>query len=288
MLSKTDLPAAATSALQRLRPQWRLADVCDIEPLTGGYSNDNYALRYQNGAYVLRVVRPSATPVDRAFERRLLMGPIALLTAPLIAYALPEGHMLTRRVVGPLLIDTEPSCDALARYLARLHQRIPPLGRRYDVVQVIGRDLRTAAERGEAAPPFIAKAYANLPFPTVQQRPCHNDLNPWNVIVSAADPARWCTIDWEFAGDNDPLFDLMCAAGGLGWSLSQIDALIDAYQEYSESVRSPTTTQRRALWRAYLLREYAWALVQRASGNGRNEIAAQLTRSGDALADLMT
>jgi Ser/Thr protein kinase RdoA (MazF antagonist) len=281
-----DVPVAA-AALQRLRPRWHVADVHDVERLPGGYSNDNYALRYQDAAYVLRVVRPSAAPVDRTFERGLLMGPIALLTAPLIAYTLPEGHMLTRKVVGPLLIETQPSCDDLARYLARLHQRIPPLGRRYDVVQVIGRDLRIAAERGEPTPPLIARAYANLPPPAVQQRPCHNDLNPWNVIVSAADPTRWCTIDWEFAGDNDPLFDLMCTAGGFGWSIEQMDTLIDAYQEYSESARSPTTAQRRALWRAYLLREYAWALVQRASGNERDEIAEQLNRSGTALAELM-
>jgi aminoglycoside phosphotransferase (APT) family kinase protein len=286
MLRLADIPAAS-GALQRLRPQWRLADVRDVEHLAGGYSNDNYALSYRDAGYVLRVVRPTATPVDRAFERRLLTGPIALLTAPLIAYTLPDGHMLTRRVAGPLLIDTEPSSDDLARYLARLHQRIPPLGRRYDVVQIIGRDLNTAAERGEPTPPMIAKAYTNLPTPAARQTPCHNDLNPWNVIVSAADPVRWCTIDWEFAGDNDPLFDLMCTAGGLGWDIEQIDALIDAYQEYSESSRSPTTTQRRALWRAYLLREYAWALVQRACGNERNEIGEQLSRSGAALAELM-
>lgn len=285
-MSSSNIPAAAAAALQRLRPQWRLADVRDFELLPGGYSNDNYALNHQSASYVLRVVRPSASAVDRTFERRLLLGPIALLTAPLIAYVLPDGHMLTRRVAGPLLVDTRPSCDDLAKYLARLHQRIPPLGRRYDVVQIIGRDLRAAAERGEQVPPVIAKAFTNLPFPTVQQRPCHNDLNPWNVIVSAADPARWCTIDWEFAGDNDPLFDLLCIAGGLGWDMEKTDALIEAYREHSESARSPTVSQRRVLWRAYWLREYAWALVQRACGNTRDEIEAQLTRSAAALAEL--
>src|SRR5262245_52430111 len=195
MLALSDLPAAS-AALLRLRPQWRLEDVHDVEHLAGGYSNDNYALSYQDAAYVMRVVRPAVTPVDRAFERRLLAGPIALLTAPLIAYILPEGHMLTRRVGGPLLIETEPSSDDLARYLARLHQRIPPLGRRYDVIQTIGRDLNIAAERGESTPPLIARAFANLPTLAARQTPCHNDLNPWNVIVSAADPVRWCTIDW--------------------------------------------------------------------------------------------
>ena len=160
------------------------------------------------------------------------------------------------------------------------------LGRRYDVGQAVARDLRAASERGEHPPAWIAKVYSNLPSPTGQLRPCHNDLNPWNVIVSAADPTRWCTLDWEFAGDNDPLFDLTCLAEGLGWSLDTTDALIDSYLELIESARAPTTSQRRTIRKAYFLREYAWALAQLAAGNRRAEIEAQLTRSEAALNDL--
>jgi Ser/Thr protein kinase RdoA (MazF antagonist) len=281
-----ELPDAAVAALKRLRPRWQVGDVRGVEHLIGGYSNDNYGLTHQNADYVLRVVRASATPVDRNFERRLLMGPVALLTAPLTAYVLPEGHMLTRKVAGPLLVQTEPTPVDLARYLARLHLRMPPLGRRYDVAATIARDLRSAAQRGEQTPPWIATAYSMLPSAALQLRPCHNDLNPWNVIVSATDPVRWCTLDWEFAGDNDPLFDLLCLAGGLGWSIEQTDALIDAYLEFSESPRAPTTAQRRTVRLAYLLREYAWALAQRAVGNHRSEIDEQLNRSAAALREL--
>ena len=38
------------------------------------------------------------------------------------------------------------------------------------------------------------------------------DLNPWNVIVTEA---RWETIDWEFVGNHDPLFDLITLHQGL-------------------------------------------------------------------------
>jgi thiamine kinase-like enzyme len=278
-----DLPSDAALALKRLRPQWRIDEVSDVELLVGGYANDNYALTYRDADYVLRIARASAVAVDRAFEKRLLSGPIALLTAPLVAYLLPEGHMLTRRVAGPLLVDARPQRAAVAQYLARLHLRMPPLGRRYDLVQTIGRDLRVAAQRGEAAPPWFAKEHESLTRAALQIRPCHNDLNPWNVIVSASDPARWCTLDWEFAGDNDPLFDLVCVAEGLGWSIDETDELIDLYLEHIESSRSPTTPQRRTIRKAYFLREYAWALAQLASGNRRPEIEAQLARATDAL-----
>jgi thiamine kinase-like enzyme len=191
--------------------------------------------------------------------------------------------MLTRRVAGPLLVEAKPDRAAVAQYLARLHLRIPPLGRRYDLVQTIGRDLRVAAQRGELPPPWFAKEHESLTRAALQVRPCHNDLNPWNVIASAADPARWCTLDWEIAGDNDPLFDLICLAEGLGWSLDETDALIDEYLELIESPRAPTTQQRRTIRKGYFLREYAWALAQLAAGNRRVEIEAQLQRSAEAL-----
>ena len=281
-----DLPHEAALALKRLRPQWQLDAVADVGLLPGGYANDNYEFKYRDAEYVLRVARSSPVSIDRAFEKRLLGGPVALLTAPLVAYVLPEGHMLTRKVPGPLLVDAARDRAAVAQYLARLHLRMPQLGRRYDIVQTIARDLRVAAQHGEAAPPWFAKEHESLTRAALQVRPCHNDLNPWNVIVSAADPGRWCTLDWEFAGDNDPLFDLTCLAEGLGWSVDETDALIDAYLELIESPRSPTTPQRRTIRKAYFLREYAWALAQLAIGNRRPEIEAQLARSAERLFEL--
>ena len=281
-----ELPNDAALALKKLRPQWRIESVTAVQLLPAGYANDNYRLTYLGADYVLRIARQSPLPIDRAFEKRLLGGPVALLTAPLVAYLLPEGHMLTRKVAGPLLVDAAQDRTAVAQYLARLHSRMPPLGRRYDLVLAIGRDLKVAAQHGEATPAWFAKEHESLARAVLQLRPCHNDLNPWNVIVSAADPARWCTLDWEFAGDNDPLFDLTCVAEGLRWSIDETDALIDAYLELIESSRSPTAPQRRAIRKAYFLREYAWALAQLAIGNRRPEIEAQLARSAARLAEL--
>ena len=92
------------------------------------------------------------------------------------------------------------------------------------------RSARGGATRREPAR-LVREEHESLTRAALQVRPCHNDLNPWNVIVSAADPGRWCTLDWEIAGDNDPLFDLICVSEGLGWSLEETDKLIDEYLE---------------------------------------------------------
>src|ERR1700750_851731 len=114
-----DLPDEAVSALKRLRPQWQLDAVADVGLLPGGYANDNYQLTYRDADYVLRIARPAPTSIDRAGEKRLVGGPVPLHTAPLVAYLLPEGHMLTRKVAGPLLVDTTAERSAVAQYLAR-------------------------------------------------------------------------------------------------------------------------------------------------------------------------
>ena len=278
----TELPDAAVRALHRLLPNWRPGELRSVERLPGGYNNDNYRFERAGEAFVLRVVRPQADPLDRAFEHRLLSGSIGRLAPPLIAFDATAGHMLTRLVRGPLLVDAAAPTEAVARYLHHLHNSLPSLERNYAVTEVVEQNFAAAAAHGRHAPRWISALISTLDCGTLGHVPCHNDLNPWNVIVCEPDPTRWCTLDWEFAGNNNPLFDVLCLAGGMTWPDEQADALIDEYHQRCGRP-SPTDRQRLSTWQAYWLREYAWAFAQHAQGNARAEIVAQLRRSAAAL-----
>ncbi|MDE0349304.1 MAG: hypothetical protein OXM56_06320, partial [Gammaproteobacteria bacterium] len=78
-------------------------------------------------------------------------------------------------------------------------------------------------------------------------------------------------LDWEFAGDNDPLFDVVCLGRGLGYDEAGMERLTAAY--YGDA----TVPARRILDTRILfeLREYAWAVGQLALGNDRAEIRDQ-------------
>ena len=119
------LPIAAARALGQLEPDWPLTEVSNVEWLSGGYSNDNYAFEFAGRSYVLRVVRSHVRSVDRGFERQLLEGPLEGVAPPLVAFHTAEGHMLTQRVHGPLLVDAAVGVDAVVRYLEHLHRRMP-------------------------------------------------------------------------------------------------------------------------------------------------------------------
>ena len=227
-------------------------------------------------AYVLRVVEGAA---PGSFERDYL----ALDIAPdVVAYAASRGHLLTRWIPGQVLADSPPSPGEAGGYLADLHARIPTGLNRYD----FDREVATMFRQAGKVDSRVQACFEETAWRPATWRGCHNDLNPWNIIrVEGGEEAvRFRTLDWESAGDNDPLFDLAGLCLGLGWGMEQARACHDAYRQAGGG-GGATDTRLRCTFRAFLIREYAWAAAQLATGNDRDEIRAQVATSRDALAN---
>ncbi|MDE0349105.1 MAG: phosphotransferase, partial [Gammaproteobacteria bacterium] len=189
---------AVRVALRGLMPEWRVQTVDHVSYLPGGYANDNYRFEYEGGAYALRIARhPGA---DRRAEALFLQ----LASAPeVVAFDLPTGHLLTRWIDGALLADSPVPPETAAAYVQALHAEIPSGVRSYDPREAIHRDLAGAGKLARNA----VLALERLDWTPAGLGGCHNDLNPWNVLCTER---GWRTLDWEFAGDNDPLFDVVC------------------------------------------------------------------------------
>jgi aminoglycoside phosphotransferase (APT) family kinase protein len=273
-----------TAVLARLVPRWDTGAIEITGRLPGGLSNVNVALRYGGRAFVLRICRPRIPgAIDRVLEYALLTDALSTVTAPLVAFALPEGHLLTRRVPGPLLADTTPSPDALARFVFGLHARLRRFGRPHPLVAHIRTWFDVAESAGAPADPAWRRALADLP-PLAATAPCHNDLNPWNVVARTDSPRHWCTLDWEWCGDHDPLFDVVALCEGL--ELPR-DALREVAERYARmrALDSYDAARLDVVRRWFHLREVAWASAMQARVGTMPEFDAQLSRSGTALAD---
>lgn len=255
-MSKTlpgQAPEQALAVIARLRPDWA-GRASNLAYLPGGYSNANYRFSIDDCDYVVRI---GGKRVARDAEIEYLqrgLGP------NLVAFD-AAGAMITEWVDGRLLIDEPPSPQQAGRYIASLHERIPMGVRRYDYWQVVAGYMALA----EHIDP-VAQAAFERHWQGAALTGCHNDLNPWNIIRDRGD---WHTLDWEFAGDNDPLFDLVAFCAHLGWGESDTWSCLRAYGgDWSEEHFIAT---REAFW----LREYAWAMSEMAQGNAREEVRSQ-------------
>ena len=267
---RTTRRQAVLSVVRALLPTWRPERIESVTYLPGGYANDNYRLEYGGAAYALRIARhPGA---DRRAEARFLQ----VASAPnVVAFDLASGHLLTRWIDGTLLADAPVPPPTAAAYLQALHAEIPRGVRRYDPRAAIRRDLSAADTPATAALTVLDQ----IDWSPTDLGGCHNDLNPWNVLRTER---GWRTLDWEFAGDNDPLFDVVCLGRGLGYDDSHLERLAAAY--YGTSPVPPSRILDTHI--LFELREHAWAVRQIALGNDRAEIRAQADTTERALRDL--
>lgn len=255
--------------LRRLMPEWDPHRVGMISVLPGGYSHRNYRITYSAEAFVIRLPAAGASAEDARFEGGWLRGLPAGLGAEIVAFDPETGALLSRWIDAPLLVDTTPAPQELADYLVALHRRMPGLYRRYDLPSQVRQWLGHSAQ-----PAAVLKARRRLVPTGALARPCHNDLNPWNILC---DPGGWRTLDWEWVGLNDPLFDLVTLGLGVGVSAAELRGMAAGYLARQEPPGGNGLEER--LEQAVLgfwLREYAWAFDARRRGNARAEVEAQL------------
>lgn len=266
------------AALARLVPTWPAARIRNVRHLPGGYANDNYAFDLDGETFVVRVPRSEAlvpsglSPcASRSAERRYL----TLAAAPqVVALDALGGAKITRFIKGPCLAEAPPPPAHAGPWLRSLHTNIPSGVRRYDPIAAARADLALVEDVAPAAAAALRRGWR-----PGGRRGCHNDVNPWNVVRAAG---GWRTLDWELAGDNDPLFDVVALAHGLGYDGVARQALLRAY--YS-APPSPARVHEALI--AFQLREYAWARRQEHLGNLRPEVRQQAAAAAKALAQLL-
>lgn len=244
----------------------------EVRELSGGLSNRTLRVTAIDGAPLDVVVRlPSASPLatPRATEHRNTVTAAASGTAPaVVEFAAPDGPLvvehLDARTLGPAEIRAD--LGRVAALCRRLHD-----GPRFDGDLDLGAvvrhyeelvdDLRTWRPAGHAdLAPTVARILAVLrahPAPTV---PCHNDLPGGNVLD---DGRRLWLVDFEFAANSEPWFELGNLAGGAALEPGQVDELVTAY----DGGAGPRHLARTLLWSTVCSWSWVlWASVQEAVG----------------------
>ena len=186
-----------------------------------GLTNVNYRITMNGERYMLRVSGKNTQRlgIDRNHELAALHAAAAAGIGPeVIAFLLPEGHLITRWIDGQHWkmdeFRTPENVRRLTRLVKRLHA-LPPNGATFSPFRRVEFFQETAREFGVPFPPnFNDFLNSMVKVEAEQQRDqsewlrfCHNDLVSVNYLYCKKD-ASIKVLDWEFAGMGDIYYDL--------------------------------------------------------------------------------
>ncbi|WP_338185601.1 choline/ethanolamine kinase family protein [Jatrophihabitans sp.] len=242
----------------------------EFEPLPGGLTNRNYRIVAADSTVaVARISSDSSAQlaIDRDAEfRNACIAAESGVAPQVLGYAVGLGISVVEWIDGrtfePADLDDSETLVRLAAACRRLHAS-EPFVTDFDMFEILHRYLDIVQRNGYRIPasyteylPLAARIEAALavhPEPVV---PCHNDLLAANLMsedLPDGGQQLWL-IDYEYAGNNDPCFELGNIASESHLSVDRLDELVAAYFGAPSRARS-------ARARLYaLMSNYGWTL----------------------------
>jgi thiamine kinase-like enzyme len=232
----------------------------------GGLTNRNYRITIGPESYVLRLAGAgTAAYIDRRAEKHNAeVAAAAGVNAEVLFFDVESGTLLARYLDGAETMSARTFEDLTrveraARTFRQMHRFQQPFRGRFDVFAQID-DYLALLRRNQARIPegydalhqeadAARRALADNPAPLA---PCHNDPLAENFIDT---PARMFLVDWEYAGMNDPMWDLGDLSVEAGFGPEQDAALLGAYFE-----GPPPPAQRGRMVLAKGLCDLVWTL----------------------------
>lgn len=251
-MTRTEPPSAILDSV----PGWQGAS---WQPLPGGQTNKTYLVEAHGEKAVLKIdAAPRSAPFNTRFEESRIQKQAASVGLASDVLYVEETVYLAAHVKGRTWSPSDLAIDdnlvRLAQALRRLHA-LPLTGRTFDAAGAARQYLDDIGDED----PVIAEQYVALI--ESMRRPgnlcfCHNDLVAENII--AAPDVMF--LDWEYACDNDPFFDLATIVAHHELSNQQAELLLDAYFDGDGSRWRAQLVEQERLYDAL---HWLWAAVRR-------------------------
>lgn len=220
-MSRANTPEAVLSRI----PGWEGAK---NRQLAGGLTNQTYLVEQAGRRAVLKIDSALRTTPYSSREAEARIQTVAAESdlAGRVLFA-DSTVYLTEYLEGGIWtcadLDDENKLIDLANALRRLHA-LPLTGRTFDAKLAAHKYMDMIGAAGTQKFSRCMDIIESMPAPQ-KLRCCHNDLVVENII--ATPELRF--IDWEYACDNDPFFDLATIVAHHQLPAGQIDILMGAY-----------------------------------------------------------
>jgi thiamine kinase-like enzyme len=199
-----------------------------ISELDGGLTNRTWLVEQDHRKAVLKI---DASPRGAPYNSRLVEAGIQSIAAGhglanAVLYA-DELTLLTEDVDGVVwegaCLELDDNIELVARTLRRLHS-MPLSGRSFDSIVAAKRYVAKIHNADAALVEHCTRVIATMRLPH-NLCCCHNDLVAGNIITTPG----MKFLDWEYACDNDPFFDLATIVEHHELSEDVSTRLLDAY-----------------------------------------------------------
>lgn len=219
-----------SEALSKI-PGWD-GDAATCTELRGGLTNRIHVVEREGQKYILRLdaKHTDAFNLDRRCEMSVLVQAAGSGLAPEVIFSDTDaGILLSAFVPGRIWqvsdLDDNGNVEDLAELLREIHD-LPACGIAFNASRIARRYVENLSSN-HSLHPFGVRCQEIIEIidGSGVSCCCHNDLVVENIISSS----RLMLLDWEYACDNDPLFDLASLIGYHDLSDKRAQVLLSAY-----------------------------------------------------------
>lgn len=228
------------NALSRI-PALKGLSAADIKSdRLGGLTNRNYRLETPKGKFVLRIPGAGTSEyISRKNEAHAARVTSDIgVNAPLVYFDEIDGIQLCGFIEGGVTLNADRfkdlgSVKRSAQSLRKVHDCGRSFLNRFELFQMIDEYLDILAKKNAPLPDgyhdvkkeaeAVRKALNARALPNA---PCHCDPLAENFLDTGS---RVYVIDWEYAGNNDPMWDLGDVSVEAAFGPEQDEALLEAY-----------------------------------------------------------
>jgi thiamine kinase-like enzyme len=248
-----------------------------------GLTNVNHLVSVGDDRYVLRIPGEGTSEyIDRIDEEVAARSAAAAgVNAEVVFFDASDGLMTTRFIDGATTMTAERFRDLdtvarAARAFRQLHTTASPFATDFTLFPMIDEYKALLASKGAALPDgyddvqrqaeLVRAALEAAPVPLV---PCHCDPLCENFLDTGQ---RMFIIDYEYAGNNDPMWDLGDLSVEGEFSAAQDEALLRAYFDGDVP---PDQRGRMIAFKALCdLLWTLWGVIQHVNGNPADDFWA--------------
>lgn len=206
----------------------------------GGLTNRNYKIDCEHGSYVLRLAGEGTNDyIDRKTElHNASIASDAGVNAEIVHFDVQTGTMICRYIENSVTMDSAGFQDLNAlKRTGRAFRQLHDCGRdfkgQFELFQQIDQYLTVLKDLGADLPSGYTEVQKDaeqvrtaLSAFTLPNKPCHCDPMVENCIDNGE---KMFIIDFEYAGNNDPMWDLGDISVEGGFNDEQDHVFMTAY-----------------------------------------------------------